>query len=383
MKSITIVSINLYPLHIPFLEPFVTSFGEEPFKAGVIVEVTTTDGIKGWGESPVEVYPGYGAETVVTGLHILEDFLAPKLTGLTIDHPTEVPALLAHVRGNNHAKSGLEAAIWDAYAKTNQMRLADLFASCLPSGHESRNKAVVGVSIGIMPTIEKTLEIVRKRVAQGYARIKLKIKPGWDIEVARAVRAEFPDTLLMLDANSAYTLADAGHLAQLDDLNLLMVEQPLGHDDIYDHGQLQPRLQTPICLDESVKSLHDLKLALHVGAIGVLNLKPGRVGGFTESLKIYQLCAERGLPLWIGGMLECGIGRAANVSFASLPAVTLPCDISATDRYFAQDISEPPFVLNPDSTLDVPHGYGIGVQVIGSRITESVERWTEATSFNG
>lgn len=383
MRPITLLSVNLYPLHIPFLEPFVTSFGEEPFKAGILVEVNTLEGVTGWGESSVELYPGYGAETVVTGLHILEEFLIPNLSGALIQHPTEVPALLAHVRGNHHAKSGLEAAIWDAFAKANDMRLADLFASCLPDGHDSRNRATVGVSIGIMESIEQTLNIVRKRVAQGYARIKLKIKPGWDVELARAVRAEFPDILLMLDANSAYTLDDADHLAQLDEFNLLMIEQPLGHDDIHDHGLLQARLNTPICLDESVKSLGDLKLALKIGAIGVLNLKPARVGGFTESLKIYQHCAENNVPLWIGGMLESGIGRAANVAFASLPAVTLPCDISATDRYFAEDISEPPFVLNPDSTLSVPDGAGIGVQVIGSRVAASVNRWVEVTSGDG
>lgn len=377
MHPITIQSIRLYPLHIPFLEPFVTSFGEEPFKAGIVVEVLTTDGITGWGEASVELYPGYGAETVITGLHILDDFIVPKLTGLTLHDPTEAPALMAHVRGNNHAKAGLEAALWDAFAKTNGLRLADLFARYTPDGHASLGKATVGVSIGIMPSIEDTLTIVRKRVAQGYARIKLKIKPGWDIDLARAVRAEFPDILLMLDANSAYTLADAQHLAALDDLNLLMIEQPLGHEDIYDHSQLQPMLETPICLDESIKSLNDLKLAVQIGAMGVLNLKPARVGGFTESLKIYRFCAEHDIPLWVGGMLECGIGRAANVAFASLPAVTLPCDISATDRYFAQDITEPPFVLAPDSTLSVPDGLGIGVRVIGERVRDSSERWQE------
>jgi O-succinylbenzoate synthase len=257
------------------------------------------------------------------------------------------------------------------------MRLADLFASCLPEDHESRNKATVGVSIGIMPTIEKQLEIVRKRVAQGYARIKLKIQPGWDVEMVRAIRAEFPDTVMMVDANSAYTLADTDHLAQLDAFNLLMIEQPLGHEDIYDHSKLQPRLKTSICLDESVKSANDLRLALDVRAARILNLKPARVGGFTESLEIYRVCIERGTPLWIGGNLECGIGRAANVSFASLPGITLPSDISATDRYFHQDISEPPFVLNEDSTLNVPDGYGIGVTVIPERITESAARWNE------
>ena len=378
MRAITVKSVKLYPLHIPFVEPFFTSFGEEPFKAGVIVELTTTDGITGWGEASVELYPGYGAETVATGLHVLQNFAAPCVVGQTITHPTEVPALLKPVRGNAHSKAGLEAAVWDAFAKANDMRLADLFASCLPEGHQSRNKAVVGVSIGIMPTLDKQLEIVRKRVAQGYARIKLKIKPGWDVEVARAVRAEFPDIVMMLDANSAYSPSDAEHLKKLDAFNLLMIEQPLGHEDIYDHSKLQPQLKTPICLDESIKSANDLRLALDVRAMRILNLKPARVGGFTESLEIYRVCTERGTPLWIGGMLECGIGRASNVAFASLPAVTLPCDISATDRYFHQDVSEPPFVLSSDSTLKVPDGYGIGVEVVRERIEASAARWNEA-----
>lgn len=381
MRPITIQSVKLYPLHIPFVEPFVTSFGEEPFKAGVIVELITSEGVTGWGESSVELYPGYGAETVATALHILENFAVPRVVGKTIEHPTHVPALLRPVRGNAHAKSGLETAVWDAFAKTNDMRLADLFAACLPEGHESRNKATVGVSIGIMPTIEKQLEIVRKRVAQGYARIKLKIQPGWDVEMVRAIRAEFPDTVMMVDANSAYTLADTDHLAELDAFNLLMIEQPLGHEDIYDHSKLQPRLKTSICLDESVKSANDLRLALDVRAARILNLKPARVGGFTESLEIYRVSIERGTPLWIGGNLECGIGRAANVSFASLPGITLPSDISATDRYFHQDISEPPFVLNKDSTLNVPDGYGIGVTVIPERIMESAARWNEGSFY--
>lgn len=381
MRPITVSAIKLYPLHIPFLEPFVTSFGEEPFKAGVIIELHTTDGVVGWGEAAVELYPGYGAETVATGMHILENFCLPLVVGQTIEHPTQTPALLLPVRGNNHAKAGMEAAIWDAFAKTNDMRLADLFAACLPEGNASRNQALVGVSIGIMPTLERQLEVVRKRVGEGYARIKLKIKPGWDVEVVRAVRAEFPNITLMVDANSAYTLADADHLKQLDAFNLLMIEQPLSHEDIYQHSLLQPQLKTPVCLDESIKSVSDLQLALKTGAMGILNLKPGRVGGFTESLAIYQICAKAGLPLWIGGMLECGIGRAANVAFASLPAVTLPCDISATDRYFAQDISEPPFTLNGDSTIFVPAGAGIGVEVIPERIADSAARWNSEARY--
>jgi o-succinylbenzoate synthase len=378
VRAITVESVSLYPLHIPFVEPFVTSFGEEPFKAGVVVEVTTTTGVTGWGEASVELYPGYGAETVATGMHILENFAVPRVFGKTIEHPRHIPALLKSVRGNAHARAGMEAALWDAFAKSNEMRLADLFAACLPEGNASRGKATVGVSIGIMPTIEKQLEIVRKRVAQGYARIKLKIQPGWDVDVVRAIRAEFPDIVMMVDANSAYTPADADHLAQLDQFDLLMIEQPLGHEDIYDHSRLQPRLRTSVCLDESVKSANDLRLALDVGAMRILNLKPARVGGFSESLDIYTVCTERDTPLWIGGMLECGIGRAANVAFASLPGITLPCDISATDRYFRQDVTEPPFVLNADSTLDVPDDYGIGVDVVRERIEESAARWNQA-----
>lgn len=381
MRAITVVDVRLYPLHIPFVEPFVTSFGEEPFKAGVVVELHTAEGVIGWGEASVEINPGYGAETVATGMHILRHFLIPLVVGKRIAHPTDVPALLHPVRGNAHAKAGLEAAVWDAFAKVNGLRLVDLFAQTLGGQHATRERATVGVSIGIMDSIEQQLAIVRKRVQQGYARIKLKIKPGWDVQVAAAVRAEFPDILLMLDANSAYTLADTEHLKQLDSFNLLMIEQPLSHDDIHDHAILQAALKTPICLDESIKSAGDLRLALKVGALKVLNLKPARVGGFTESLAIYALCAEHNVPLWIGGMLECGIGRAGNVALASLPAVTLPCDISATDRYFTEDITEPPFALNPDSTIDVPPGPGIGVDVIEDRVKASAERWAALNPY--
>ncbi|MCA9890564.1 MAG: o-succinylbenzoate synthase, partial [Anaerolineae bacterium] len=195
------------------------------------------------------------------------------------------------------------------------------------------------------------------------------------------IRGELPDATIMLDANSAYTLADAEHLAQFDDLNLLMIEQPLRSYDIYEHGLLNHHIETPLCLDESIKTALDLRLALQVNAIDILNLKPARVGGFAESIDIYKICVEHELPLWIGGMLETGIGRAANVAFASLPGVTLPCDISATDRYFDPDITEPPFVLQPDSTLNVPNGIGIGVEVIPERVQEAVARWYELDMY--
>jgi O-succinylbenzoate synthase len=293
----------------------------------------------------------------------------------------QVPALMAHTRGNHHTKHGIEAAIWDALAKTNDLRLADLFAHYLPEGHASREQAVVGVSIGIQPSVEATLAIINKRYGQGYRRIKLKIQPGWDVELARGVRAALPDITLMLDANSAYSLADADHLAELDQFNLLMIEQPLGDEDIYEHSQLQPRLKTSICLDESIKSNNDLKLAIALGACRILNLKPVRVGGYIESLEIYKTCVEHQFPLWIGGMLETGVGRAANVSFASLPGVTLPCDISATDRYFNPDLTEPPFVLQAGSTLAVPAGAGIGVEMQRDRLEAAVAQWHESVHY--
>lgn len=377
MKPISIKEIRLYPIAMPFVEPLRTSFGMEPYKSAVIVELITEDGISGWSEASVAPEPGYTGETMATAYHLLKHFLAPALVGKTLNNPYEARPILAHVRDNKHARAALEIAVWDAFAKKNDLRMADLLARYAPNGHDSRNKAVVGVSIGIQPTVEATLAIINKRLAQGYKRIKLKIEPNWDVELARGVRAALPDVMLMLDANSAYTLEDAQHLAQLDAFNLIMIEQPLGHDDIYEHSKLQPQLKTPVCLDESVKSANDLRLALELGAIGVLNLKPARVGGFAESMDIYNLCDQHKLPLWIGGMLETGIGRAANVALASLPAVTLPCDISATDRYFAQDLTEPPFVLNPDSTLSVPDGYGIGVTVHRERIEAAQAAWYE------
>ncbi|MCY4144913.1 MAG: o-succinylbenzoate synthase [Chloroflexi bacterium] len=377
MKPITIQSIDLHTVLLPYLAPFETSFGAETDKVALLVELTTADGVVGWGECSIELWPGYGHETALMAEHILGEFLVSAMLGATIQDPRETPALLRRFRGNQHTRAGLEAAVWDAFAKANDMRLTDLFAAYAPPGHASQGKAVVGVSIGIQPSLEATLAVVQQRLDEGYRRIKLKIKRGWDIEVARAVRAAHPDILLMLDANSDYRANDADRLAELDEFNLLMIEQPLSHDDIYEHGGLQARLQTRVCLDESVKTAGDLRLALQVGALGVLNLKPARVGGFSESLEIYSICAEANLPLWVGGMLETGVGRAANLAFAALPAVNLPSDISATDRYFAEDISEPPFVLGADSTLTVPAGTGIGVEVLRERVEAAAARWRE------
>jgi len=377
MRAFTIRSIDLHTVLLPYLTPFETSFGAETDKVAVLVELTTDAGAVGWGECSIELWPGYGHETAETAVHMLKEFMAPAAVGASVSDPRAFPALIKRFRGNQHTRAGLEAAVWGAFARTNEMRLTDCFAHYAPAGHESEGQATVGVSIGIQPSLEATVEAARARLQQGYGRIKLKIKRGWDLEVARAVRAEFPDILLMLDANSDYEPADAERLTELDQFDLLMIEQPLSYDDIYQHGQLQKRLKTRICLDESVKSASDLRIALQVGALGILNLKPARVGGFSESLEIYRICVEHDLPLWIGGMLETGVGRAANIAFAALPAVNLPSDISATDRYFAADISEPPFVLGAGSTLTVPDGCGIGVEVQRDRLEEAKQRWLE------
>lgn len=374
-RSITIRRIDQFSIAMPFVETLRTSFGEEPFKTALLVRLETDDGLIGWGEAPVEVHPGYSYETMDTAAHITREFLIPALLGKTIADATEVPALLSHTRGHPLAKHGLEMAVWDVLAQANGQSLAEAFAAHLPTGHSGRGRALVGVSIGIKPSIDETLAVIGKRLGEGYARIKLKIQPGWDVQVAAAVRARYPDILLMLDANSAYTLDDADYLKQMDAFNLLMLEQPLGYTDILQHSLLQPQLTTPICLDESIHSADDARLALQLGACRIINLKPSRVSGFTESLEIYKVCVEHDTPLWIGGMMETAIGRAANVAFASLPGVALPCDISATSRYFARDLAEPPFELQPDSTLLVPTAPGLGVEVHEARVQEAADLW--------
>jgi O-succinylbenzoate synthase len=373
-------AIKLHSIALPLVEPLLTSFGGEVLKTAILVEIRLTDGTVGWGEIAVAEEPGYGPETMDTARIILEAHILPRLDGIHVDHPSEVPSLLSGIRGHRHTKAGVEAAFWDACAKSNHLRLIDLFASSLEKSVTTRDSALVGVSIGIQPSVEDTLQIIHRRLEQGYGRIKLKIRPGWDVELIRGVREALPEITLMADANSAYTIADGPHLKELDEFNLLMIEQPLEHDDLYQHGMLQREIRTPICLDESIKSLGDLQLALSIEAIDILNLKPARVGGFSESLHILQLCVERELPLWIGGLLETGVGRAANLAFAALPGITLPCDISATDRYFSQDVTEPAFFLNPDSTITIPDGFGVGVEVIPDRLSEAAARWQQRSA---
>ncbi|GAB4570192.1 MAG: o-succinylbenzoate synthase [Anaerolineae bacterium] len=376
LQPVHIDSITIHKVVMPLVEPLRTSFGLEAIRPVLLVEVRSGD-LVGWGECTAAAEPGYCYETVGTAYHILTKFLIPALVGQTITRPEDTGRLMAGVRGHPLTKAALDSAVWELLAQANGQALADLIWSHHVLDQPRKDRVTVGVSIGIQPTIDETLAIIEKRLKEGYRRIKLKIKPGWDVELAAAVRSAYPDIALMLDANSAYTLADADHLKQLDRFNLLMLEQPLAHDDIYEHSKLQPQLETPICLDESIHTVNDVRLALALGACRIINLKPPRVGGLTEAAAIHKLCYDEGIPLWIGGMLETGIGRAQNIAVGALPGVTLPSDLSATNRYYDPDITEPPFVLNPDSTIDVPAGVGTGIAVQRDRLKAFAARWDE------
>lgn len=361
-----IEQVDLYHISMPLVSDFTTSFGSQRQRDCLIVALHSA-GLTGWGECVATNDPGYSYETVQTAWHIMRDFLIPAMLGQDLQEPDELARWFKPVRGHPLAKAGLEQATWDLTAQRDGISLAQKLAAPYAAGPRPRVK--VGVSIGIQPSIMETLGVIEGYVAQGYDRIKLKIKPGYDVALARAARAAFPDLPIMLDANSAYTLADAPIFQQLDDLNLLMLEQPLGYEDIYDHSLLRPQIQTPLCLDESIHSADHARTAVALGACDIINIKPARIGGWAEARRIHDLGAQAGLGLWVGGMLETGIGRAAQLALASLPGFNLPGDISATDRYYAPDVT-PPFYLNPeDSTITVPTGPGLGVTVDLKQLT--------------
>lgn len=355
-----IEQITLYHIRQRLITPFVTSFGHEQDRECLIVEMRSA-GLTGWGECVATSFPGYSYETVQTAGHIMADFLIPALLGREFAEPAGLPPLFHFVRGHPLAKAALEQAVWDLTAQRDGLSFAAKLAQPYPEGPRERVK--VGVSVGIQPDIDATLQAIAGYLEKGYGRVKLKIKPGRDVAVAQAVRSAFPDLLLMLDANSAYRLEDAAILRALDPLDLLMLEQPLGHDDIFDHSRLRPQIQTPLCLDESIHSADHARYALEIGACDIINIKPARVGGWETARRIHDLCRADHMPVWCGGMLETGIGRAGQLALAALPGFTLPGDISATERYYAEDIT-PPFVLNKeDSTQTVPTGPGLGITV--------------------
>jgi len=347
--------IELRHIKMILVSPFVTSMGTEYDEEHIIVRVDG-EGVTGWGESVAEGTPFYSYETVQTAWHILKDFLIPSILGKDISSIDEAIASYSKVRGHMMAKAGLEAALWDALAKTKNISLSSMLGG-------TRNKIDVGVSIGIQSSVAGLLKKVEGYLTEGYKRIKIKISPGFDIQFVEELRKEFPGLLLQVDANSAYTLDDIGLFKKMDNYNLSLIEQPLGYEDIFDHSKLQRELKTPICLDESIHSLDDTRAAIELGSCRIINIKPGRVGGYTESKLIHDYCASMNIPVWHGGMLESGIGRAGNVALASLPNFTLPGDISASKRYYVEDIVEPEFTVNPDGTMAVPTGPGIGVEV--------------------
>jgi O-succinylbenzoate synthase len=360
--------LTLREIHLPLVEPFQTSLDTTTLRRILLLEADV-DGVNGWGESTAGEDPYYSYETVETAWHILRDYLWPLVKGREFATAGEVFDLFARVRGHNMAKAGLEIALWDAEAELKKMPLAKLLGG-------TREEISCGVSIGIQPSIEQLIAKVERELAAGYQRIKIKIKPGWDIEPVRALRERFPRIRLMVDANSAYTLADAAHLKQLDAFYLIMIEQPLGWDDIYSHVQLQRQLDTPICLDECIHDFEHARTAIEMRACRIINIKLGRVGGHTAARRIHDLCQSKSIPVWCGGMLESGIGRAHNIAMSTLPNFSLPGDVSASRRYWQADIIQPEVEVSRQGTIRVPTAPGIGYAPCIERI-ESLTRRRE------
>lgn len=355
LSALRVTRARLRVVSLPLVSPFTTSFGTQTERRALLVEVFG-DGIYGIGECAAGTEPGYSYETLATATEALRRHILPSILGREPADVAGHTARWAWVRGHNMAKAAAEMALLDQAGQAAGVSLAQILGGV-------KERIPCGVSIGIQPSLGATLTVIEGCLAEGYQRIKLKCKPGYDLQLARSVRERFPTTQVMLDANSAYTLADVGRLKQLDQFQLMMIEQPLAHDDLIDHATLQAEIETPICLDESVESLADLRAAVHLRSARILNIKACRVAGLLPSLHIHDACVGAGWPVWCGGKLETGIGRAANLALASLPGFTLPGDTSASDRYFAHDVLENPFVLSPDGTIPVPTDPGLGVRV--------------------
>ena len=355
--------ITLRQIRMPLVHFFETSFSRTYSRDIILVEAAG-EGISGWGEVTAGENPFYNEEWTGSAWMILRDYVAPRVLGKELQSANDVYPLTAHIRGHNMARGGLETAVWDLDARRAGVPLWKQI------GAGARRAIPCGVSIGIQDSVEQLLEKIEHELAGGYQRIKIKIKPGWDVNVVSRVREHFPDIKLMADANSAYTLADADHLRQLDRFYLMMIEQPLSHDDIIDHAALQAKLETPICLDECIRTAHQAEQAIRLRACGIINIKLGRVGGFAEAMRVHDVCQAANIPVWCGGMLEAGIGRAHNVALASLPNFVLPGDVSASKRYWKQDIIQPAVETTPQGTIelrDTPgFGYALDVDYIRS-----------------
>ena len=354
-------------LRLPLVRFFETSFGRIFDRTFLLVSIEDAGAI-GLGECVADDNPYYSAETTRTAWHIIADFVAPLVLGRTFTHPSEIHPALEMIRGHNMAKAAVEMAAWDLFARQRALPLSAVLGG-------NRASIESGVSIGIQDSLEELAERVEVERAAGYRRIKIKIKPGWDLEAVGTIRQRVGNVPLMVDANAAYRLADADHLRALDAFDLLMIEQPLEYDDIRDHARLQAQLKTPICLDESIHSVRHAADAIALDACRVINIKPGRVGGHGQAIAVHDLAARHNIPVWHGGMLESGIGRAHNIHLSTLPNFRLPGDIAASRRYYAPDLIEPEIVVCPDGTIPVPTGPGIGVNVVNERVdAATVER---------
>jgi O-succinylbenzoate synthase len=350
-----IESLTLHHLSMPLTAPFETSFGRETERQCILI-ILQSEGLTGYGECVASHDPGYSYETTGTAWHVLKDFIAPLILDQDVADTSDFQKRVEKIRGHHLAKAGVEMAIWDLLGKRNGRSLKEMFGG-------GRDNVEVGVSVGIHESAEAMLRTVDSFLEEGYRRIKIKIKPGREVEETMVIRKKYPDLRLQVDANSAYTLETASALKPLDDLNLLLIEQPLFEDDIWDHRMLQAEFKTPICLDESIVSPRHARYALEMEACRNINIKPGRVGGLSQGIKIHDYCRERNIPVWCGGMLETGVGRASNLAIATLPGFVLPGDISASDRYYHRDITNERFVLNEDSTITVPDKPGLGVTI--------------------
>jgi len=351
-----IEKVILRQIRMPLVHFFETSFGRTLERDIILVEVIG-DGASGWGEVTAGENPFYNEEWTESAWLILRDYGVPRVLGKNLVSAEEVAPLLEHIRGHRMARGGLETAIWDLEARLNNRPLWQQI------GGGARREIPCGVSIGIQDSVPQLLDKIERELAAGYQRIKMKIKPGWDVDVVRQVREHFPSIKLMADANSAYTLDDAGHLKHLDDFYLMMIEQPLAHDDIIDHAVLQSKLQTPICLDECIRSAHHAEQAIRLRACGIINVKLGRVGGFREAKRVHDVAQAASIPVWCGGMLEAGIGRAHNIALSTLPNFILPGDVSASMRYWKRDIICPAVETTTRGTIEIRDEPGFGYAV--------------------
>lgn len=364
------ISFLIHSLEIPLVRPFRTSFGSQSVRDVVLVEAVSEAGVSGWGECVTMAWPGYSAEYTRGAVNVMREFLIPTLMPLVVASaeggtatpaPDSVRSALALMQGNPMAKSAIETALLDLWLKQRNLSLGEFLGA-------TRDRVDCGVSVGISSSIEELMIEVGQYIDEGYRRIKLKVEPGWDVDALRAVREQWPEIPLQVDANQAYRRSDADHLAKFDEFDLLLIEQPLPEDDLLGHRLISSVVSTPICLDESILSVDSAESAIEFGATTIINIKPGRVGGFLAARDIHDLCVERSIPVWCGGMLETGVGRAANIALAALPGFVLPGDTSASNRYYKEDVTEPFVLVN--GQLRVPTNPGIGVEPIAENLAE-------------